>query len=55
LTDKKRELEQEHQRWKDSTLKKTLDRFPERREEFSTLSIDITKGNIEEVVLNEEE
>ncbi len=32
------ELEQKFQEWKDGTLQKTLDRFPERREQFSTAS-----------------
>ena len=27
-----------HKHWKDGTLKKTLDRFPERKDEFTTLS-----------------
>ncbi|ACB85069.1 acyl-CoA mutase large subunit family protein [Natranaerobius thermophilus] len=33
-----KELEQQYQNWKDGTLKKALDRFPERKEEFTTVS-----------------
>ncbi len=38
LSDKKQELKTKREEWENTTLKKTLDRFPERKEEFTTNS-----------------